>query len=123
MDPLSELIDEDIEWNLYGPIDLFPFLGSRRGRPAVVEVCRQLANNVKFYRFDREAIMLGENTAASMMRYSLTVLDTNKPISLRLAHFAQFKNGRLSRLRAVLDSFDLVEQSLGYQIQLPQMAQ
>jgi hypothetical protein len=57
-----------------------------------------------------------------MIRYSLTAIDSNKPISLRLAHFAQFKAGRLLSIRVVLDSFDLVEQALGRPIHLPRIA-
>jgi hypothetical protein len=56
------------------------------------------------------------------MRYSLTALDTNKPISLRLAQFAQFKAGRLASVRVLVDTFDLVEQALGRPIHLPQIA-
>jgi hypothetical protein len=95
---LEPLIDDDVEWAIYGPIDMFPFLGSRHGKAAVLEVCRQIADNVRVRRFDRESIMLGVDSAASMMRYSLTALDSNKPISLRLAHFAQFKAGRLRNI-------------------------
>jgi hypothetical protein len=50
------------------------------------------------------------------------MLDSDKPISLRLAHFAQFKAGRLRNLRVLLDSFDLVEQALGQPIHLPRIA-
>ena len=57
-----------------------------------------------------------------MMRYSLTALDSNKPISLRLAHFAQFKAGRLLSIRVLVDTFDLVEQALGRPIHLPRIA-
>ena len=57
--------------------------------------------------------MLGEDSAASMMRYSLTALDSNKPINLRLAHFAQFRADRLLNIRVLLDTYDLVEQALG----------
>ena len=64
-------------------------------------------------RFHRESIVLGEDTAASMMRYSLTALDSNKPINLRLAHFAQFRDGRLLNIRVLLDTYDLMEQALG----------
>src|SRR5438309_1658176 len=67
---LEPLIDEDVEWSIYGPIDMFPFLGSRRGKAAVLEVCRQIADKVRIRRFDRESIMLGVDSAASMMRYS-----------------------------------------------------
>lgn len=120
-DDLAALLDEDVEWTIYGPIDMFPFLGGRRGKAAVLEVVRQIADNFRVHRFDRESIMLGVDSAASMLRYTLTALDSNKPISLRLAHFAQFKAGRLLNIRVLIDSFDLVEQSLGRSIHLPKM--
>jgi len=119
---LEALIDDDVDWTIYGPIDMFPFLGARRGKAAVLEVCRQIADNVRILRHDRETVMLGVDSAATMLRYSLTALDTNKPISLRLAHFAQFKAGRLLNIRIILDTFDLVEQALGRPIHLPKFA-
>ena len=119
---LETLIDEDVDWAIYGPIDMFPFLGARHGKAAVLEVIRQIAENVRVRRFERESVMLGEDSAASMMRYSLTALDSNKPISLRLAHFAKFKAGRLISIRVLVDTFDLVEQALGHPIHLPKMA-
>ena len=118
---LEALLDEDVDWAIYGPIDMCPFFGSRQGKAAVIEVIRQIAENVRIHRFDRESIMLGPDSASSMMRYSLTALDSNKPISLRIAHFAQFKAGRLLNLRVLVDSFDLVEQALGRPIHLPKM--
>ena len=121
-DDIETLIDDDVDWAIYGPIDMFPFLGSRHGKAAVLEVCRQIADNVRVHRFDRESIMLGVDSAASMMRYTLTPLDSGKPISLRLAHFAQFKAGRLSSIRVLIDTFDLVEQALGHPINLPKIA-
>src|ERR1700681_1019439 len=121
LEDLEPLIDEDVDWAVYGPIDMFPFLGARRGKAAVLEVIRQVAENVRVHRFDRESIMLGVDSAASMMRYSLTALDSNKPISLRVAHFAQFKAGRLRSIRVLVDTFDLVEQTLGRPIHLPKM--
>ena len=111
---IEPLIDEDVQWSLYGPVDLFPFFGARRGKAAVLEVIRQIAENVRVHRFDRESILLGVDTAASMMRYSLTALDSNKPISLRLAHFAQFREGRLSSLRILVDSYELIEHAIGF---------
>src|ERR1700675_33059 len=122
LDDLADVIDDDVDWAIYGPIDMFPFLGARRGKEAVLEVIRQIADNVRVHRFDREKIMLGVDSAASMLRYSLTMLDSNQPMSLRIAHFAQFKAGRLSSIRVLLDTFDLVEQALGRPIHLPRIA-
>jgi ketosteroid isomerase-like protein len=119
---LEPLIDEDIDWAIYGPIDMFPFFGARHGKAAVLEVIKQIADNVRVHRFDRESILLGAESAASMLRYSLTLLDANKPISLRLAHFAQFRRGKLSNIRILVDTFDLVEQALGRPIHLPRIS-
>jgi ketosteroid isomerase-like protein len=119
---LEALIDEDVDWAIYGPVDMFPFLGARRGRAAVLEVIRQIADNFRVHRFDRESIMLGVDSASSMMRYSLTVLDSHKPVSLRIAHFARFRAGRLFSLRVLVDTSDLVEEALGRPIHLPRIA-
>jgi len=118
---IEAAIDEDVDWAIFGPIDMFPFLGARRGKDAVLDVIRQIADNVRVRRFDRETIMLGVDQAASMLRFSLTALGQSKPISLRVAHFAQFKSGRLTSIRVVVDTFDLVEQVLGQPIHLPKM--
>ena len=69
---LETLLDEDVDWAIYGPVDMYPFFGSRRGKAAVIDVIRQIADNFRVHRFDRKSIMLGADTASSMMRYSLT---------------------------------------------------
>ncbi|MBR0968276.1 nuclear transport factor 2 family protein [Bradyrhizobium diazoefficiens] len=118
---IEALIDEDVEWAIYGPIDMFPFLGARQGKDAVLDVIHQLADNFSVRRFDRETVMLGVDSAASMLRYSLTAMDSHKPISLRVAQFAQFRASKLVSMRVLVDSFDLVEQALGRAIHLPRM--
>jgi hypothetical protein len=120
-DELAAMVDNDIDWAIYGPIDMFPCFGARRGKQDVLDVIGQIADNVRIHRYDRESILLGVDTAASMMRYSLTALDTNKPISLRLAQFAQFKDERLTKMRILIDTFDLVEQAIGRPIHLPKI--
>ncbi len=121
-DQIEDILDDDVDWAIYGPTDMFAFLGVRRGKEAVIEVIKQIAETLKLHRFERESILLGEDTAASLIRYSITPANTNTPISVRLAHFAQFKAGRLTSLRAVMDTFDLVEQTLGRHIHLPKIA-
>jgi ketosteroid isomerase-like protein len=122
VDQLDSVLDDNVDWAIYGPIDMFAFFGARRGKRAVIDVVRQMSDLVQLHRFDRESIMLGDDTAASLMRYSLTPTRSGNPISVRVAHFAQFRGGRLTSLRALVDTFDLVEQTLGRQIHLPQIA-
>ena len=122
LDNVEALIDEDVDWTIHGPVEMFPFLGARRGKAAVLDVLRRIADTFRVHRFDRETVMLGVDSAASMLRYSLTSLETNKPVSIRVAHFAQFKQGKLRSIRVLLDSFSLVEQTLGHPIDLPRMS-
>ncbi|EGP10182.1 nuclear transport factor 2 family protein [Afipia clevelandensis] len=121
-DHLESILDDNIDWAIYGPIDMFAFLGPRQGKRAVVDVVREISDIVNLHRFERESVMLGENSAASLMRYSLTPTASGQPISIRIAIFATFNAGRLTSLRAVIDTFDLVEQALGRQIHLPKIA-
>jgi ketosteroid isomerase-like protein len=121
-DHLESILDENIDWAVYGPIDMFAFLGPRQGKRAVLDVVREISDIVNLHRFERESVMLGENSAASLMRYSLTPTASGQPISIRIAIFATFNAGRLTSLRAVIDTFDLVEQALGRQIHLPKIA-
>jgi ketosteroid isomerase-like protein len=119
---IEPLIDEDVDWTIHGPVELFPFFGARRGKAAVLEVIRQIAEKVRVHRFDRESIMLGVEAASSLLRCSLTVLDTNKPVRIRVAHFAQFREGRLSSLRILVDSYELVEQAISYPLRTRMVA-
>jgi len=118
---IASVLDEDVDWAIYGPIDMFPFFGARHGRDAVVDVIRQIADTVRVRRFERESVLLGVDSAASMLRFSLTVQESRRPVSFRVAHFAQFKAGRLLSIRVVVDTFDLVEQIIGQPIHLPRV--
>ncbi len=122
IDQLEPILDDEIDWAIYGPIDMFAFLGPRHGKRAVIDVVREISDIVNLHRFERESVMLSENSAASLMRYSLTPTASGQPISIRIAIFATFNASRLICLRAVIDTFDLVEQALGRQIHLPKIA-
>ena len=121
-DELESSLDDNVEWIIYGPIDLFGFFGSHRGKAAVIGIVRQIADLFRVNRFDRETVMLSEDSAATLVRYSLSAKGANQSMSVRLAQFAQFKGGRLTNMRVLVDTFDLVEQVLGRQIHLPKIA-
>ena len=91
-DQLEEMLDDNVDWAIYGPIDMFAFLGARRGKQAVLEVIRQIAQAVSVHKFDRESVMLSERgVLADALLVTLT--KASKPISVRFAHFARFGRG------------------------------
>ena len=121
-DHIAALLDDEVDWAIFGPIDMFPFLGARQGKEAVIDVLMQIADNFRLNKFDRELTVLSDDAASTLVKCSLTANDNDKPISLRLANFVRFSKGRLSKLRVVMDTFDLVEQTLGQPINLPSLS-
>ena len=41
-DHLESILDDEIDWAIYGPIDMFAFLGPRHGKRAVIDVVRDV---------------------------------------------------------------------------------
>jgi ketosteroid isomerase-like protein len=108
---------------VFGPVDLFPFFGERRGKKGVLAACADMAEHLQLQSCEREmAIADGSSAAAWLMRFTAVHFETGRTISLRMAMFAQFRDGRLSAARALFDSFDAAEQVLGRHIDLGAVA-
>lgn len=115
-------LHDEVDWAVFGPIDMFPYLGARRGKAAALDSIEQIADNFRLHKFKQEDVVLGADSASALLRCSLNANDTNRPISVRIAAFLRFKDGKVASLRAVIDTFDLVEQALGRPIHLPALA-
>jgi len=119
---LRSLIHRDVDWVIYGPIDMFPFLGSHRGRDAVLSACDELlaAMNVKAVSVERQVV--DADSASLLMRCTLRPIRIDHAIIVRIAAFVQIRDNLIGDVRVVVDTFDLVEQSLGREINLPMVS-
>ena len=117
------MIDEDVDWAIYGPIDMFPFFGARHGKAAVLEVIKQIADNVRVHRFDRESIhaRCGFGSLDDALLAHRCLMSTSRSAcGLRISRSS--RRGRLISIRVLVDTFDLVEQALGRPIHLPRIS-
>jgi ketosteroid isomerase-like protein len=115
---LSEMLDNDVDWIIFGPVDLFPFFGQRRGKAAVLAMFVELDSSLTLKSCDRDSSVIESEQAASLSKLTAVHKASGRTLSLRLAQFAQFRDGKVVRLRAVFDSFDAAEQALGREIDL-----
>ena len=118
----STMLDDNIEWTVFGPVDLFPFFGQRRGKAAVMAAFEDMSANLSLIRSEKEIVLVDGDRAAGLVRINAVDTCTGRTLSLRLALFAEFRNGKLASLKALFDSFDAVEQSLGHQIDVSRVA-
>jgi hypothetical protein len=119
---IASLIHDDVDWTIFGPVDLFPLFGRRRGRTAVIAMLGRVCETLQLRGCDMERFLTDGNHAACMMRVNARDLRSYRTLSLRLALFAQFSGGKLTGLSVVFDSFDAVEQTLGRHIDLSAVA-
>ena len=107
------ILADDVDWLVQGPIDVFPFLGQRHGKAAVLEGYREVARKLEITNYQVEALLVDGERAAALIRISAIVRATSKVMSIRTAQFSRFRDGKLAEMRGVLDSFDMVEQTIG----------
>jgi ketosteroid isomerase-like protein len=108
---LRPMLADDVEWTVFGPVDYFPFFGPRKGKEAVVEtMCNQVADHLRLVSCSPERMLVDGNKAASLVRVTAEHIPSGRTLAFRLAQFTKFKGGKLLEMRAILDSFDVVEQ-------------
>jgi ketosteroid isomerase-like protein len=107
------ILADDVDWLVQGPIDVFPFLGQRHGKDAVLEGYREIARKLEVTGYEVEKLLVDGDRAAALIRITSIVVMTGKVMSIRTSQFSRFDGGKLVEMRAVLDSFDMVEQTIG----------
>jgi ketosteroid isomerase-like protein len=114
----AAIIDDDIDWIIYGPVQVFPFAGQRRGRIAVLEALGGIAQDYLLERYEPRIIIVEGDRAAVMSDVAFQQRSTGRTVSTQLANFLRFRNGKLIEFREFANSFDLVEQALGRWIEV-----
>lgn len=113
-DHVGAMLDEEVDWIIYGPIEVFPFHGPRRGRAAVLKAIGDLAKDYSIERMDPEIVIVEGDRAAIMANVSFLQRNTQRTLSFRLADFLRFREGRVIEFREFMNTFDAVEQALGH---------
>jgi ketosteroid isomerase-like protein len=115
-DRVAELIHDDVDWVIYGPVQVFPFAGHRRGKAAVQAALGGIAQDYMLERYVPQTMIVDGDRVAVMSDVALKQRSTGRTVSMHLAHFLRFRAGRLIEFREFANTFDLVQQALGREI-------
>ena len=115
---VAAFIHEDIDWVIYAPLSVFPFAGPRHGRVAVLQALAGIAAGYVLENYQAEIIIVEDDRAALVSDVSFTQRATGRLLRFRVANFLRFQDGRLIEFREFSNSFDVVEQALGRELQL-----
>lgn len=115
---IAALIHDDIDWQVYGPIQVFPFGGPRRGKEQVLEVFASIARDYELQSYKPEVVIVEGDRAAVMSSAAFLQRTTNRTLRLRLVNLLRMHDGKIIEFREFTDTFDAVEQALGRWLQL-----
>jgi ketosteroid isomerase-like protein len=113
-DRVAELIDNDVEWIIYAPMQIFPFAGYRRGKAAVLKALGGIAKDYELMSYVPQLIIVEGDRAAVMSDVAFMQRSTERTLHFHLANFLRIQNGKLVEFREFANTFDLVEQALGH---------
>lgn len=114
---LAAYLDDDVVWTISGPVGILPFCGQRAGKDAVMKLLKQ--DSPAFLtdrRFVPSTMLVDGNNAAVLARLTATKREDGHAISYRIAHFIKFREEKVIEYVSIIDSFDAVEQMLGYNL-------
>lgn len=118
LDGFAALIHDDIDWIIHGPIEVFPFAGLRRGRPAVLQALAVMGLSYSLESYEPDFVIVEGDRAAIMADVGLAQRASGRLLRFRSANFLRVRDGRMIEFREFADSFDQVEQALGRLVEL-----
>jgi len=117
MDTLATFLDDQVKWTISGPVDILPFCGQRTGKDVVMNLLvRDIPTLLEGRRFVPQTMLVDGDRAAVLGKLTATKRAGGHAISYRIAHFIQFRDEKVIDYVSIIDSFDAVEQMLGYSL-------
>ena len=103
---------DDIEHIASGPIDILPHMGPHRGKADVRQFWQTVHARYSELRHDvREVVAEGDKVAVAVRTF-FRKRSNQRVVQFDIAIFFTLRQGRIARIREIIDTFDLVQQVL-----------
>jgi ketosteroid isomerase-like protein len=121
-DLIEPFLDENVDWLVTGPVEVFPYCGQRVGKAAVRAAYEQMKMRLETVKVVRDYLVVENDLAAALTRLTLMHKPRGRQLNVRLSHFARFRNGVVVEYCAIIDSLGAVEQVLGHTLDFATLA-
>lgn len=107
-----DLLTDDIEYVAPAPIDILPHMGHHRGKDEVRKLWQTVCTRYSHMRYEASTIVAEGDEVAAHIRVFYTKRSNGRVVQFDNAMFFGFRDGRICRIRQIIDTFDLVQQVL-----------
>jgi len=106
------LCTDDIEFLANAPIDILPHMGHRRGKAEMREMWNAVRARYSELRCEVPMLVTEGDKAAAFIRVFFRKSLNQRMVQFDVAGFYTLRSGKISQIREVIDTFDLVQQLL-----------
>ena len=103
---------DDIEFFSNAPIDILPHMGHHRGKDDVRRMWQTVHSRYSEMRYDLPIIVTEADKVAANIRVYFRKLTNGHVVQFDIAAFYVLRDNRITRIREIMDTFDLVQQVL-----------
>ena len=103
---------DDIEFAANAPIDILPHMGYRRGKAAMRETWTTIHARYSEMRCEVPILVAEGDTVAANLRVFFRKSSNQRMVQFDIAAFYRFHEGRIAKIREIIDTFDMVQQVL-----------
>ena len=103
---------DDIEFFSNAPVDILPHMGHHHGKDEIRRMWRTIHSRYSSLRCEVPIIVAGEARVAANIRVFFRKASNDRIVQFDLAAFYALREGRITHIREIMDTFDLVQQLL-----------
>jgi uncharacterized protein len=103
---------DDIDFLANAPVDILPHMGHRHGKAAVREMWTTIHGRYSDMRYEVPILVAEGDKVAAHIRVLFRKNSNERVIQFDIAAFYTLRDGRITHIREILDTFELVQQLL-----------
>jgi ketosteroid isomerase-like protein len=103
---------DDVDFFSNAPMDILPHLGHHQGKAEIREMWETVHRRYSSLRYQVPIIIAEGDKVAVNIRAFLSKRRNNRIVQFDFAAFYTLRDGRITKIREIIDTFDLVEQVL-----------
>lgn len=107
-----ERCTDDVDFLSHAPIDILPHMGPRHGKAELRELWSTVQARYSSTRYEAPILVAEGDKVAAYLRAFFKKRSNDRVMQFDVAVFYTLRDGRISQLREIIDSFDLVQQVL-----------
>jgi ketosteroid isomerase-like protein len=103
---------DDVDFIANAPIDIFPHMGHRRGKAEVGAMWQTVHRRYSEMRYEIPILVAEGDKVAANIRAFFRKRSNKRIVQFDIAVFYTLREGRITEIREIIDTFDLVQQLL-----------